>query len=111
MGTKQAIGLGAICGLAVGALGCMGVLLWTGGQMKDAQAEAYDQGVQYGFARAQKERSLVGDEFNTMVIEQNERLDGAITKVRDALGKLEGRADLPQDVQATVAELMKELPE
>jgi flagellar biosynthesis/type III secretory pathway protein FliH len=111
MGSKQAIGLGAICGLAVGALGCMGVLLWTGGQMKEAQSEAYEQGVQYGFAKAQKERSLVGDEFNTMVLNENERLTEAFTKVRETLGQLDGRADLPEDVQTTVAELIKELPE
>ena len=102
MNTKKAIGLGVLCGLALGALGIMGAMFWMGGQMQDAKATAYDEGREYGYNRAQLERKAVSEKLNEMALAENEELAGKLGQAEEALRSLQARDDLTDDARSTV---------
>ncbi len=109
MQAKQALGLGLVCGLVVGALACVAALIWTGGRLTEAQADAYDLGVEDGFKKAQQERSLVHDKFNEMVLDDNERLTGVFDQVSEQIAPLAEREDIPEDARGTLRDALKKL--
>jgi hypothetical protein len=109
MTVKQAISLGLLCGVALGAAACVGVLVWTGERLTDARARAYDEGLERARAQEVAKREKVSGRFNEALLDENRRLMLKIEAAEEALTKLADRADLPADAQAAISDTLEVL--
>jgi flagellar biosynthesis/type III secretory pathway protein FliH len=109
MTTKQGIGLGLLCGIAVGVAGCVAMLIWTGERSKAAQADAYQQGRAAGFTQARGEGQAISLMLNEGLMQSNEDMSAQIDEALKLLKPLSERDDLPEGAKEAISSALETL--
>ncbi|MCC7509094.1 MAG: hypothetical protein IT464_06940 [Planctomycetes bacterium] len=108
MTNKQGIGLGLLCGIALGTMACVGVLVWSGSQLKESQKAAYEAGIKAANSAAGNQ-DAISVKLNDGLMQENLRFANQMTAAREALQPLAARTDLPADTREAVDKALKAL--
>lgn len=102
MTNRQGIGLGLLCGVALGVVACVAVLIWTGERMQEAQAEAYEAGLDTGIQRMRGEGNAIRIAMNEGLLQSNEDMSAQIDEAIKFLEPLASRNDLPEEAKVGI---------
>lgn len=108
---KQNLGLGLLCGVALGVLACVALLVWTGERLEAAQIKAYEDGREAGVALMRGEGDAISLALNEGLMQSNADMSAQIDEAIKLLMPISSNLEIPQDalasIQAALATLEK----
>lgn len=103
---KNGIVIGALIGLAIGLIGVMVTMHLLTEEMKIAQGEAHQRGLDEGMKSVASDGMDISDHLNKGMMEENEALSNQISGLKTQLQALQGRDDLTPQAKDQVAGIL-----